>query len=132
MKLRSCCVTIGLKVVLLGAGVLAQGTPGQVATDLAPTRVHISPGVTAGLLIKRVNPEYPKKARKQHITGVVIMQAEITTSGDIADLTVVSGDPLLAESAVKAVKQWKYKPYLLEGKRVQVETTVQVNFTLSR
>lgn len=133
-----------LMVVMTGflPGVLAIGQSQDQAADQSspPTPqadtnpqapVHVSSGVASGYLIRRVNPEYPKKARKQHIQGTVILTAKIDKNGDIADLTVVSGDPLLAKAAIAAVKQWKYKPYFWQGKPVEVDTTVQVNFTLS-
>jgi protein TonB len=96
-----------------------------------PNRVRVSSGVSAGLLLKRVNPVYPKTARKKHIQGVVIMSATIDKNGDIANLVVVSGDPTLAKAATEAVQQWKYRPYLLQGQPVEVETQIQVNFTLA-
>jgi len=61
----------------------------------------------------------------------VILQAEISKTGDIQNLRLISGHPMLAPAAIEAVKQWKYKPYLLNGEPVEVETTVQVNFTLA-
>jgi len=96
-----------------------------------PQRVRVSQGVSQGLLIKRVQPKYPEKARENRIQGSVVLHAMISKAGDIADLSVVTGDPLLAKSAVKAVKQWKYKPYLLQGNPVEVDTEILVNFTLS-
>ena len=96
-----------------------------------PKRVRISSSVSGGLLLKKVNPEYPKKARKKHIQGVVILSATIDKSGDIANLVVVSGDPILAKAASDAARQWKYRPYLLQGQPVEVETQIQVNFTLA-
>jgi periplasmic protein TonB len=93
--------------------------------------VHVEQGVTRGLLIKRVNPKYPSKAREDGIQGTVVLRAVISKDGDIAELSVVSGDPLLVKSATKAVKQWKYRPYLLGGKPVAVDTEIRVNFTLS-
>ena len=92
--------------------------------------MRITQGVTQGLLVKRVNPKYPKEARKEGIQGVVILTAKIGKHGDIADLSVVSGDPLLAKAAMDAVKKWKYRPYLLLGQPVEVQTQIQVNFVL--
>ena len=102
----------------------------QAESDL-PKHVRVSSGVTAGLLIKKVVPKYPKQARKKHIEGVVVMAAKISKNGDIVDLSVISGDPLLTQAATDAVKQWKYRPYLLQGQPVEVETQIQVNFQLS-
>jgi len=96
-----------------------------------PKRVRVSLGVSQGLLIKKVAPKYPESARRNHIQGIVLLLAEIGTDGAIHNLTLVSGEPSLAKAAIKAVKQWKYKPYYLEGKPVEVETQIQVNFALS-
>ncbi len=97
-----------------------------------PQRVRVSQGVTQGLLVKKVQPKYPKEARKKHVEGSVLLKALISKTGDIKDLSVISGDDRLVPSAVKAVKQWKYKPYLLLGQPVEVETQITVNYQLSR
>ena len=96
-----------------------------------PKRVRVSQGVSTALLIKKVNPKYPEEARQQRVQGAVVLQVHINAEGTITDLTTVSGDPLLTPAAIKAVKKWRYKPYFLNGQPVEVETTVQVNFTLS-
>jgi protein TonB len=96
----------------------------------APQRIRVANGVTQGLLIKKVQPKYPKEARKQRVQGAVVLQALISKTGDIADLRVVSGDDLLVPAAIKAVEQWKYRPYLLQGKPIEVETQITMNFTL--
>lgn len=95
-----------------------------------PGRVRISQLVSQGMLIKKVQPEYPEAARKNHIQGSVVLQADINTAGDIEDLHLVSGDPALASAAIEAVKQWKYRPYVLQGQPIKVETQVTVQFTL--
>lgn len=95
-----------------------------------PERVKIASGVTQGLLIKRVRPDYPEDARAAHIQGTVKLRAEISKEGDITDLELIDGPIELAGSAVAAVRQWKYKPYLLMGNPVTVETTIQVNYEL--
>ena len=100
----------------------------KVAT---PQRVRVSSGVSAGNLIKRVQPNYPPLARQARIQGTVILQAEISKEGTIQNLQLISGHPMLAPAAIEAVKQWRYKPYLLNGEPVAVDTQVQVNFTLS-
>jgi protein TonB len=96
-----------------------------------PQRVRVSSGVSQGLLVKRVQPPYPPLAKQARIQGVVLLQATISKNGDIENLTLISGHPMLAPAAIEAVKQWKYKPYLLNGEPVEVDTQVQVNFTLS-
>lgn len=101
-------------------------------TNGTPERVRVSQGVSQGLLVKKVQPDYPEVARQARIQGQVILQARIDKDGNVAELNLVSGHPLLAPEAIKAVKKWKYKPYLLEGVPVAVETQIIVNFTLSR
>ena len=60
-----------------------------------------------------------------------MLNATISKEGTVTDLSVISGDPLLAEAAINAIKKWKYKPYLVQGEPVEVETTIQMSFTLS-
>src|SRR5438128_1779432 len=112
-------------------GGIISSTPVAVPHVATPQRVRVSAGVTNGLLVKRVQPPYPPLARQARIQGTVVLQAEISKTGDIQNLRLISGHPMLAPAASAAVKQWKYKPYLLNGEPVEVETTVQVNFTLS-
>jgi protein TonB len=112
-------------------GSVLSSTPVAVPKIATPQRVRVSSGVFAGLLVKRVQPNYPPLARQARIQGVVILQAQISKDGNIENLQLVSGHPMLAPAAIEAVKQWKYKPYLLNGEPVEVETQVQVNFTLS-
>jgi protein TonB len=82
-------------------------------------------------LIRQVKPTYPALARSARIQGVVVLQAVISKDGSIENLHLVSGHPMLAPAAIDAVKQWKYKPYFLNGEPVEVETTINVNFTLA-
>lgn len=100
-------------------------------TPVAPQRVRISQGITKGLLIHRVEPPYPALARQARVQGEVILKAVINTNGQIQDLQLVSGHPMLVPSAIEAVRQWRYKPYLLNGQPVEVETTITVIFQLS-
>jgi protein TonB len=96
-----------------------------------PQRVRLSSDVAQGLLATKVQPEYPELARKARIQGTVCLRAEINKDGDVAELHLISGHPALAQAAIDAVKQWKYKPYQLDGRPVAVETPIQVSFTLS-
>ena len=96
-----------------------------------PAKPHISSGVATGLLIHRVVPPYPAIPRTIHLEGTVVLQATISKSGAIENLRVVSGPALLQQAALDAVKQWQYKPYLLNGEPVEVETTVNVEFKLN-
>ena len=70
-------------------------------------------------------------ARHARIQGSVLLQAEISKDGSIQNLRLISGHPMLAPAAIEAVKQWKYKPYILNGEPVEVETQITVNFTLA-
>jgi protein TonB len=112
-------------------GGIISSTPVAVPKVATPQRVRVSQGVSTGLLVRKVNPNYPPLARQARIQGTVVLQAEISKDGSIQNLRLISGHPMLAPAAIEAVKQWKYKPYLLNGEPVEVETTVQVNFTLS-
>jgi len=112
-------------------GSVLSSTPVAVPKIATPQRVRVSSGVQSGLLVRKVNPAYPPLARQARIQGVVILQAQISKDGNIENLQLISGHPMLAPAAIEAVKQWKYKPYLLNGEPVEVETQVQVNFTLA-
>ena len=116
-------------------GVLGSIASAGAVTNLpkiaTPQRVRVSSGVQSGLLVRKVQPTYPPLARQARIQGTVVLQAQISKTGDIENLQLVSGHPMLAPAAIEAVKQWKYKPYLLNGEPVEVETTVQVNFSLA-
>jgi len=98
---------------------------------VVPQRIRISQGVTKGLLIHREEPTYPVLARSARVQGEVVLSAVIDTNGQITNLQLVSGHPMLVPAAISAVKQWRYKPYLLNGQPVEVETTITVIFTLS-
>jgi periplasmic protein TonB len=98
---------------------------------VTPQRVRISQGVTRGLLIQKVEPTYPPLARAARVQGDVILSAIIDSNGQITNLQLVSGHPMLVPAAISAVKQWRYKPYLLNGQPVEVETTITVIFSLS-
>jgi len=112
-------------------GSVLSSVPTAVPKVATPQRVRVSQGVSQGLLIHKVQPTYPPLARQAHIQGTVVLQALIGKDGSIQNLHVVSGHPMLTNSALEAVKEWKYKPYYLNGEPVEVETTINVNFTLS-
>ena len=84
-----------------------------------------------GNLVFRVQPIYPALARQARIQGSVELRAIISKTGTIENLTVISGHPMLVRSAIEAVRQWRYRPYLLNGEPIEVETDVTVNFLLS-
>jgi protein TonB len=116
---------------VLGSIVSAGSNVAALPKIAAPQRVRVSSGVAAGFKVRDVKPSYPPLARQARIQGTVVLQATISKDGSIENLTLVSGHPMLAPAAIEAVKQWRYKPYLLNGEPVEVETQVQVNFTLA-
>jgi protein TonB len=92
--------------------------------------LNISQGVSQGLLVKKVQPQYPRNALSMHVEGAVELIATISTSGNISKVKILSGEKLLTGAAVDAVKQWKYRPYLLNGEPVEIQTQITVNFKL--
>jgi TonB family protein len=90
--------------------------------------VEISPEATEGSLLHRVEPEYPEEARQQRIQGAVALDVRIGSDGAVQDLKVVSGHRLLAEAAIAAVKQWRFKPQVRKGQAVEMQTRVTLNF----
>src|SRR5438128_8956398 len=110
---------------------IISSTPMAVPKVATPQRVRVSQGVQQGLLIKKVQPPYPPLARQARIQGNVLLQALISKDGSIENLRLISGHPMLAPAALEAVKQWRYKPYFLNGEPVEVETQITVIFSLS-
>jgi TonB family protein len=100
-----------------------------LAGDFAPEMKQVSPEVAQELLVHRVNPQYPAEARQRHIQGPVVLQAEISREGRVQKLKVISGDSALTESAMQAVRRWRYRPYSEEGRPIAMQTTITVNFT---
>jgi TonB family protein len=92
--------------------------------------VSLSEDLSQGLLLQKVPPSYPEQALKAGLQGAVVLQAWIGKDGSIRDLKLIDGSLLLGQAAVKAVKQWRYKPYLRNGVAVEAETYVTVNFRL--
>ena len=110
------------------SGIVAS-TPVAVPKPVAQT-VKVSQGVSQGLITKRVQPVYPQQALQMRLQGAVQLEAAIGKDGSITSVKVLKGDSILARAAVAAVKQWKYKPYFLNGEPVAVQTEVTVNFKL--
>lgn len=107
------------------------GSPKAEALKTAtPQRVRVSQGVLSSLLIRKVLPVYPSTARQARVQGAVVLQAEISKDGAVESLREISGHPLLIPAAMDAVKQWQYKPYVMNGEPVAVQTTITVDFTL--
>jgi TonB family protein len=101
-------------------------------SDALTPRIRQGDDVTAATILRQVRPRYPEDARKARIQGDVVLHAIIDTEGAVVELETVSGDPLLTQAAIEAVKQWKYKPTLLNGQPVEVDTTITVHFVFSR
>jgi len=95
-----------------------------------PQRIRISQGVTSGMLIRKIEPAYPPLAKIARVQGEVVLRAIIDREGNIQNLTLVSGHAMLVPAAIEAVSQWRFRPYLLNGQPLEVETTVTVIFTL--
>jgi periplasmic protein TonB len=113
-------------------GSVMSSVPTAVPKAATPQRVRVSQGVSQGLLVHKVTPQYPPLAQQARIQGTVVLQALIGKDGTIQNLHVISGHPMLTNAALAAVKEWQYKPYYLNGEPVEVETTINVNFTLGQ
>lgn len=96
----------------------------------APEPLHVPAGVIAGTKISGINPIYPPEAKVNRIQGAVVLRAIIAKTGAVDALQVVSGPEELRQSALEAVSQWTYRPYLLNGQPIAVETTITINYTL--
>jgi TonB family protein len=92
--------------------------------------LRISQGVSEGMILKRVQPVYSQTARQMRLEGRVELQANISPTGSITGVKQLSGDQILGRSAIDAVKQWKYKPYYLNGTPIEIQTQITVNFKL--
>jgi peptidyl-prolyl cis-trans isomerase A (cyclophilin A) len=101
----------------------------QPATEL-PKRINVSGGVMVGMVDHKTVPEYPIDARQAGVSGTVVLEAIIDTDGRVQDLKVISGPALLQQAALDAVKSWRYRPYLLQGRPIEVHTTINVIFSL--
>ena len=100
--------------------------------DPAPAkRIRLASRVVAANLIHDVPPQYPPEAGRARIEGTVVLLAVIGTDGSVKDVRVENGLPILAQAAIDAVKQWRYKPYMIDGEPVEVDSRITINFTLS-
>ena len=100
--------------------------------DPAPVkRIRVASRVVEANLIHDVAPQYPPDAGRARIEGTVVLMAVIGTDGSVKDVRVESGLPILTQAAIDAVKQWRYKPYMIDGEPVEVDSRITINFTLS-
>jgi TonB family protein len=104
--------------------------PNSPSTAAAARRVQVDADTASALVVQKAPIKYPDAARNAGIQGTVVLKVVVGSSGDVQEVTVVSGDPALAQAAADAVKQWKYKPYLAEGLSAEVETQVSINFQI--
>jgi len=104
-------------------------TSTESAAGAAPRTIPAT--VINSYLIKKVEPEYPEQAKQEHVQGLVVLKALVGIDGTIKDVKVVSGEPLLVDAVSKAVRSWLFKPYAPEGKPIEFETQITVNFSLS-
>jgi protein TonB len=126
---------IGINSLTEESGTALNGIPDSLGTvtppHVAPSRIPvISSGVMEGRKISGAEPRYPTIAIAAHMQGIVVLAAAISKTGAIKNPRVMSGPPMLAPAAVDAVQTWRYRPYLLNGEPVEVETSVRVIFNL--
>ena len=128
------CFLLVTSTVVCANTLSADGArPADTLTNVPPPSskpVVIPQDLAVGLLIHKVDPEYPAKAKKARISGIVILKATISKTGEISDLHAECGPEMLQEASLKAVRQWTYKPYLLHGEPIEVQTTIRVVFAL--
>ncbi len=111
---------------------LGSARPAVPQTPPVPTIRKFRPSsLLEGSLIRRVQPVYPPLARSVRVHGAVVLAALIGKEGAIENLRLISGHPMLVPAAIAAVSQWRYKPYILNGEAIEVETQITVNFILS-
>lgn len=136
LGLATCASAMSLRFELPAQAILsAHATPPAHAILALPAQeangpIRVGSGVMAGQIVSKVNPVYPVEAKEQGIQGAVVLHAIIDKDGTVKELAVVSGPPELQASAIDAVKQWVYKPFLLNGNPVEVNTTITVNYSL--
>jgi len=114
----------------LDGGLGGASGPAPPPKIAAPTRIRVGGNVAAAKLVNQVQPIYPAIARTAHVSGTVMLHAIIAKDGSIQELEYVSGPALLMKAAMDAVHQWRYQPTLLNGEPVEVDTSIQVVFTL--
>lgn len=114
---------------LIGSGSSAPPPP-PPPKAATPARIRVGGNVQAASLVNQVRPEYPMIAKTAHVSGTVVLHAIIAKDGSIQELQYESGPPLLMKAAMDAVKQWRYKPTMLNGDPVEVDTTISVVFSL--
>jgi len=109
----------------------ATAQPQDKTASAVPKRVRVGGQVMAAKLVHKVDPKYPKQAKKDHVSGLVRMEIVVGGDGRVVQMKVVSGDPMLVPAATEAVQKWRYRPMTINGKPVEVVSEVDVNFQLN-
>jgi protein TonB len=108
-----------------------KGAEGQSRPGIKPAAIYeMSPEEAEGNLLRRVEPDYPEQARKQQIQGTVLLDVQAGRDGSVQEVKLLSGEPLLADAAIAAVKQWRFRPRTINGLPVEMQTKVTLNFKL--
>jgi protein TonB len=115
---------------VLGGIIGGAGSGMPPPPKVAPSRIRVGGNVQAAALVRKVDPVYPPIAKTAHVSGTVVLHAIIGKDGSVQNLEYVSGPGLLMKSAMDAIKQWRYKPTMLNGEPVEVDTTISVVFSL--
>lgn len=136
LAIVAACAAFGIatcgSALALSMTVNAPATTEDSGATKTPEVLNVRAGEMAGNLLNKVQPKYPEDAKKAHVQGTVVLHALIGKDGTIKDLRVVSGPEMLRQSSLDAVKQWTYKPYLLNGNPVEVKTTINVTYSLDK
>jgi|SRR5579872_6825967 len=132
MRLNTAAWSLAFAVSLaLSANAQQQGAQeSQPAVRSVPTRIRVGGNVMVEQILKKVDPVYPPDAKAAQVSGTVMLHAVIAKDGSVQQVDVVSGPPMLQQAAMDAVRQWRYRPMLLNGQPIEVDTTVSVVFTL--
>jgi protein TonB len=117
---------------VLGQVLRSTGNTPVLATTPAPKRIRVPARTAEANLVYDVTPKYPPEAGRARIEGTVVLLAVIGKDGAVEDVRVEKGLPVLAQAAIEAVKQWRYRPYFLNGEPVEVDSHITINFTLSK
>jgi protein TonB len=111
---------------------LSAGRVQRASSLEAVDKMGISPEIAEESLLHRVEPDYPEEALRQRIQGPVVLDVRADRDGSIQEIKLLSGQPLLADAAIAAVKQWRFKPLVDKGQPVEMRTTITLNFRLPR
>jgi TonB family protein len=116
------------RLLIIALATFLAGTALGLQTEPVPQRIQRTEAIAMGNLIEVVPPQYPEEIRKEH-TGKVVLRILIDKAGKVTKASQLSGDPLLADATLSAVKQWKFRPYTLSNEHVEVDTTATVAYT---